>query len=362
MAVGADEKTEPATPRRKQDSRNQGKVARSQDLSVAALLFVALWTLDWFGPAIWNSLVVIMRAGLAWEEPTQLDTLFPFATAVVLETLKRLAPSLVILFLVVFVIVGAQIGILFTTQPLMPSLNKVNPINGFKRLFSPRTVMTAVINIGKLLVVGAVAYITFLEFIPAILYTVSLGAYQVFQLGASLTFQMGMRISAVLLVMALLDFAWQRYKHEKDMRMTKEEVKDELRSMEGDPKVKSRRRQAQLQLSMQRLKKDVQDADVVVTNPTHLAVAIKYDATTMPAPKVVAKGADYMALRIRQLAAEYGIPIVERKPLARALYHAVEVGEEVPEKLYHAIAEILAYIYELTGKSPVGAKPTMVGA
>jgi len=164
-------------------------------------------------------------------------------------------------------------------------------------------------------------------------------------------FKLGIRLSAALLVLALLDVAWQRYKHERDLRMTKEEVKDELRSMEGDPQVKQRRRQVQLQLAIQRIRRDVPTADVVVTNPTHFAVAIRYDATAMVAPKVVAKGADHLALRIRQVAQEFGIPIVERAPLARALYADVEVGDNIPERFYRVVAEILAYVYELTGRT-----------
>jgi len=171
-----------------------------------------------------------------------------------------------------------------------------------------------------------------------------------------------MKLSIALLILALLDYAWQRFRHERDLRMTKEEVKDELRRMEGDPHIKRRRRQLQLQLAMQRLRKDVPKADVVVTNPTHLAVAIAYDSGTMMAPKVVAKGADEIALRIRQIAAECGIPVVERKPLARALYEAVEVGQYIPENFYRAIAEILAYIYELAGRSKAAARGELVGA
>ena len=175
-------------------------------------------------------------------------------------------------------------------------------------------------------------------------------------------FELCMQLSAALLVLALLDLAWQRYRHERDLRMTKEEVKDEMRSMEGDPAVKRRRRQLQLQLAMQRLQRDVPTADVVVTNPTHVAVAIGYDVETMAAPKVVAKGADHIAIRIRQIAAQHGIPIVERKPLARALFEAVDVGQYIPEKFYKAIAEILAYVYELTGRSPMAGRGQLVGA
>ncbi|MCP4245577.1 MAG: EscU/YscU/HrcU family type III secretion system export apparatus switch protein [bacterium] len=192
-----------------------------------------------------------------------------------------------------------------------------------------------------------------------IMFSLSLDYVSVFGLGAALVFQLGMTLAIVLLVLALIDYAYQRYKHERDLKMTKEEVKDELRSMEGDPVVKRRRREVQMQLAYPRLQKEVPGADVVVSNPTHVAVAIKYDADTMASPRVVAKGADLMALRIRQLAAASGVPIMERPPLARALYESVQVGQEVPERFYQAVAEILAYVYELTGRN-LGPQPMAV--
>jgi flagellar biosynthetic protein FlhB len=181
--------------------------------------------------------------------------------------------------------------------------------------------------------------------------------------GAELFFTLGLRLALVLLFLAILDFGYQRYKTTQELKMTKEEVKDELRSMEGDPKLRQRRRQIQMEMTLQRIRTAVPKADVVITNPTEFAVAIQYDAETMLAPKVTAKGADHMARRIRELAIEHGVPIVERKPLAQALYRTVDVGQEIPAQFYKAIAEILAYVYELSGKSygvrrPVGAAAT----
>jgi flagellar biosynthetic protein FlhB len=170
-------------------------------------------------------------------------------------------------------------------------------------------------------------------------------------LAGHLAFRLGIVLGVVLLILALFDYAYQRYRHERDLRMTKEEVKDEMRSMEGDPVVKRRRREAQMQLATQRMRQAVPQADVVVTNPTHVAVAIRYDPETMAAPKVTAKGADHLALRIRQIAAAAGVPILERPPLARMLYQDVDVGREIPERFYQAVAEILAYVYELTGRN-----------
>jgi flagellar biosynthetic protein FlhB len=173
---------------------------------------------------------------------------------------------------------------------------------------------------------------------------------QAFALGASIVYAVGLRVAALLLVLAIVDYTYSRFRNETKLRMTKQEVKEEMRRMEGDPKIKQRRRQIAYQMASKRLAKDVPTADVIITNPTHFAIALKYDAATMHAPKVVAKGQDLLAQKIREIAIAHGIPIIERKPLARALYRLVEVGKEIPEQFYSAIAEILAYVYELSGK------------
>lgn len=337
-------------------------MARSQDLTAAVLLLAAFVALALCGPKLWLTLVAVVRASLSPDTPTSLTDTLPFSAAVCIEVVKRVAPYLLIIFLAILAALYAQIGVLFTVKPLMPSLSKINPLNGVKRLFSMRSVMMALINMGKLAVVALVAYLTLAGSAGAIVYACTFDFADAFRLGARMTFDLSMKLAAALMVLALLDFAWQRYRHERDLRMTKEEVKDEYRSMEGDPQIRRRRRQVQLQLALQRLGTDVPKADVVVTNPTHVAVAIAYDADTMLAPKVVAKGADIIALRIRQIAVAARIPVVERRALARALYEAVAVGEYVPERFYRAIAEILAYVYELTGRSPRGVSSELVGA
>lgn len=352
MAGFADEKTEAPTPRRLQEARQRGQVPRSQDLTAAVLLFSAFLALALVGPALWKTLIDITQAGLGGDFSTSIDDVLILASISISEALKRLAPFLLIIFGAMLVALVGQVGLLFTFEPLRPSLNKINPLSGLQRLFSVRSVMLAVVNFAKLIVVAAVAYVVLLSSADSVIFAFTFDYLQLAHLGWALLFRLGMSLSVALLILALLDLAWQRYRHIRDMRMTKEEVKDELRSMEGDPQIKRRRREVQLQLAFQRLRKDVPKADVVVTNPTHYAVAIAYDTDTMPAPRVVAKGADWMALRIRMLAQEFNIPIVQRPPLARALYESVKVGQFVPERLYRAIAEILAYVYELTRHTP----------
>lgn len=350
MAANLDERTEPATPRRRQETRDKGQVARSQDLSAAVLLLVGLIALRLIGPWFWDGLLVITASALSPDASNAPDEVVALSFLIASEAIKRVAPILVTIFVAVVIVLYAQVGNLATLQPLIPSLGKLNPLKGIGRIFSVRSVMTTCVNFCKLLLVGFVAYLTVSSRADAVIHALALGFHDGFALGTALVFELGMRLAVVLLLLALLDFAWQKYRHEREMRMTKEEVKDELRNMEGDPQIKRRRRQAQLQMAMRRLRKEVPTADVVVTNPTHLAIAIRYDSKSMVAPRVVAKGADYLALRIREIAKEFGIPIVERKRLARALFDAVEVGQDIPEKFYRAIAEILAYIYELSGK------------
>lgn len=361
MATYADDRTEAPTPRRRSDARARGQVAKSQDLTSAFLLLVAFGCLYLWGPPLCQLLTGLIVAALSGDPANQLSTLRPLTSVVGLELAKCLLPLLAGLFVASLVVMLAQVGLLFSWQPVIPSLGKVNPLAGIMRLFSARSAMMAAINFVKLLFVGGVAYVTLSGSAAAVLSAASLDFQDIIVLSATLTFELGMKLAAALLMLAFIDFLWQRHRHERDLRMTKEEVKDELRSMEGDPQIKRRRRQLQLQLALQRLRKDVPTADVIVTNPTHYAVAIKYDAETMEAPKIVAKGADYVALRIRQLASELGIPIVERKPLARTLYETVEVGQYIPERFYRAVAEILAYIYELTGQSPLSTAQAMAG-
>ncbi len=362
MAPGTEEKTEAPTPKRRNEARSKGQVARSQDLTAAVLLLSSFVALAALGPGLWRSLAAIMTAALSAENPQRLDNVLPLAGAIAVEIIQRIGLILVVLFLATLASLYVQIGWLITFQPLIPSLSKVSPLAGFKRLFSAKSLMRAASSFLKLLIVGVVAYFTLASSLTAVVYSFSFGFHDIIQIGSALTLDLGFRLGGALLILALIDVAWQRYSHEKELRMTKEEVKDELRSMEGDPQIKRRRRQLQLQLAAQQLQKDVPTADVIVTNPTHLAIAIRYDATEMPAPRVVAKGADYMAIRIRQIAKDHGIPMVERRPLARALYDTVEPGDYIPEKFYRAIAEILAYVYELTGRTPSGVRREVVGA
>ncbi len=352
MADDAGERTEAATPRRRQEAREKGQVARSTDLSAALLLLGGLLTLRMFGPHMTTELVRLMRESLAACDPdarAAADVARVIAAAG-LALLYAIGPLMGVLMLISALSGIVQVGFLFTTQPLMPKLDKLNPINGVKRLFNTRTLVQLGINLLKLSLVLIVAWHELHDRSSDIMLAMAVDPWRLIVVLATVLYEVGLKLALVLLLLAVLDFAWQRYKHERDLRMTRQEVKEELRRMEGDPIIRQRRRKMQFAAAMQRIRSAVPTADVVVTNPTELAIAIKYDSTSMAAPKVVAKGADYLAKKIREIAALHGIPIVERKPLARALYATVDVGREVPEQFYKAIAEILAYVYQLSGR------------
>lgn len=351
MAEDKDARTEQPTARRRTEARAGGQIAKSQDLTAAVLLVGGLVTLRFLGPGIWARMLAMYRTALSGDGAADRDQMIPLATASAVEMFRMLAPFMALLLLITLIALYSQVGLLLTLKPLTPNLKKLNPITGIGRIVSPRSLVMLVTNLAKLALVVSVAYLVIGGVASEIIFSGALDHVAIFGLAAHLAFRLGITLGVVLLILALFDYAYQRYRHNKDLMMTKEEVKDEMRSMEGDPVVKQRRREVQMQLAFQRLKTDVPQADVVVTNPTHVAVAIKYDATVMAAPKVVAKGADHMAIRIRQIAAAAGVPILERPPLARALHEAVEVGQEVPERFYQAIAEILAYVYELSGQN-----------
>lgn len=360
MADDQGEKTEAPTPRRRGEARKKGQVARSQDLSAATVIFGGLIALLIVGPDIWGGLTQVMQLGLGADGPTRAGDLTALATVAALCAFKGVGLLMLILFVVVLAVMLAQVGFLFTLTPLVPKLEKLNPISGFKRIFSGRKVVELLMNVGKMVLVCGVAYITIMGFVDRVLFASSMGFLTMYPMAQDLVFRLGIRLALVMLLLALLDYAYQRYRHTKDLKMTKQEVKEELKSMEGDPVLKRRRREVQMQLALQRIRKDVPHADVVVTNPTHYAVALRYDPEAMAAPKVVGKGVDYLALRIREVAAAAGVPIVERPALARMLYAEVEVGREVPGKLFEAVAEILAYVYELTGQN-MKPQPIPVG-
>jgi flagellar biosynthetic protein FlhB len=352
MAEDKGDKTEAPTPRRRQEAREQGNIARSQDLTAAVLLVAMLLLLKTTGPrmiAALQALVGQMLGAASLADFNATHALEELGTA--LEHMAiAMAPLLGGVMVVAILANVVQVGFNLNVERLQPNLAALNPFKGVGKIFGGGRPVQMLLNITKLVLLALVAWSAVHDRIVQIVTVQQLFFTQIFKLGAEVVFSIAMRLGVALLILAIIEYAYQKWRIEQDLKMTKQEVKEEMRRMDGDPKIKQRRRQIALQLLKQKLQKDVPTADVVVTNPTEFAIAIKYDAATMHAPRVIAKGQGPIAQRIRELAVAHGIPILERKPLARALYKLVNVGQEVPEQFYSAIAEILAYVYELSGK------------
>jgi flagellar biosynthetic protein FlhB len=351
MADEGGDKTEPPTARRRQEARDAGQIARSPDLSAAALLIGILYLLQSFGSPILNSLKMALTDFLSGHSLADLD-LNNVAAQVVRSTVAvaiAMAPLLAGIVFIGIVVNLLQVGLNLNFNRISPNLGALNPIQGLTRLLgSSRVVVKMGMNFLKVIFVSLTAYSAVHGHIIEILGAQNLSFIQIFSLGSGIVFAIALRIGFLLLFLALLDYGYQWRQLENDLKMSKQEVKEEMRSMDGDPKIKMRRRQLALQRHVQWLKKEVPKADVVITNPTHFAIALKYDSTKMHAPRVVAKGQDLIAQRIREIAIGSGIPLVERPTVARALYKMCDVGDEIPEEFYSAVAEILAYVYQLS--------------
>ena len=352
MADEFGEKTEAPTSRRRSEAREEGNLARSQDLTAAVMLLGAVLLLWAFGHRMliaMSSLVEAMltSSGANITRTDDLGQLWAQGGDVAWRLIAPLCLGLLALGLLSGVL---QVGFLITGKPLMPKLSKISPLKGIKQLFSLRGTMRFAMAMAKVAAVTTFAAILIRQDLPKLITLATLEVEPLLAAASGLVLSLAIKIALLLLILGILDYAYQRWQHEQDLRMSKQEIKEEFKRMEGDPLVKQRRAKIARQLAMQRMAYDVPKADVVVTNPTHFAIALKYDGDKMGAPKVIAKGADYMALRLRQIAVAHGVPIIERPPLARALYRNVEVGQEIPAHFYTAVAEILAYVYRLSGK------------
>lgn len=349
------EKTEPATQKKLDDARKEGKVAKSKDLTEGFALVVLFLLLKVFIGYIGDRMIGLFDntiGRMAEFEKVNRAGLSTVAVSsmlgnAILELLLIIWPFLVFGFAIAFLLSIYQVGWKVSTKPLEPKLSKFNPINGFKRIFSKDSLFELVKSIAK---VGIIAYITYTSLKDEannlfILYEISLN--QAIALVGEIILDVGLKIAIVFVFIGLVDYFYQRWKFADEMKMTKQEVKDEYKNTEGDPQIKGRIRQKMREVSQRRMMQDVPKADVVITNPTHFAVAIKYDAEVSTAPVVVAKGEDFLAQKIKEVAKEHNVQIVENKPLARMLYHNVDIGAEIPPELYQSVAEVLAMVYHM---------------
>lgn len=350
MAEDLGERTEEPTQRRLSEARERGQVAKSQDFAAAMSLLGATVLVVIFGADVVRVFGVIMNRVLAGDtpgDPLRVESVVPAAQWAYTQAAVTVAPMILLIFIIAYLANFVQVGWLLTAKPLQPKLNRISPLQGFKRLFSRRSLVKSAVNILKLIAVIGVCTIVAVRHGPRIASLARLDAAQGMYMVSLLALELVAWLLLLLLILAVLDLIFQRWQHKQDLKMTKHQVKDERRSFEGDPHTKRRRMEMAQSIAMQRVQRDVPGADVVVTNPTHFSVAIRYEPGSMNAPRVVAKGVDHLAIRIRQIASANAVPIVERPPLARGLYWGVDVGREIPPEFYEAVAEILAYVYRM---------------
>lgn len=352
------EKTEPATAKKLEEARKNGQVAKSREIAngmglMALFLVLKSWTgkmgvnfLETF-ESIYNRIPQVTKLLEGTAPVNELTMLIRHGMG---QILTIILPILLIGVLVAFVSNFIQVKWRPTSKPLQPKFSKMNPINGIKKIFSTQSLVELLKAIIKIILIVWIAYGYIKDKFHYLYLLYDMEIMQALQLILQVVTDLGIRISAVYLVFSLGDFAYQKWKFKEDMKMTKQEVKDEYKNAEGDPQVKGKIRSKMMEVSRRRMMQALPQADVVITNPTHYAVAIKYDPAVSDAPVVIAKGQDYLAQKIKEIAKENKVEIVENKPLARMLFANVEVGEAVPPELYQAVAEVLAFVYHLQGK------------
>ena len=343
------EKTLPASQTKIQKAREDGNIAKSQDLSSAWSLMIALAAMWYLGPDLFRNMLEATRH--YFTNFATLDMGIDSMHILGLDVLRRLA-IILLPFAIVMVIAGLamnilQVGFLISIKAIQPKFQRINPLSGFKKFFSGRSAFELLKSILKLTIVSAIVYYTVRDRWPGLVSTMHLFPDTMMVVVAKLVALVWFRAVLAMLILGVLDYGFQRWQYGRDLMMTVQEAKEEAKQLEGDPRIKQRIRQIQRQMAMKRMMAEVPEADVVITNPVRFAVALRYDVKTMDAPVVIAKGARLVAKRIREIAEEHDVPIVEKPELARALFKNIEVGQSVPEDLFRAVAEVLAFVYKI---------------
>ncbi len=348
------EKTEKPTEKKRQEARKEGNVAKSQEISTALLFLVAFSSLALLVDYMIEKINNVMTSSLFlirdWDNIFVGNYFNEYLNHIAMNTVMIVLPIMLIVLTVGIINNVIQVGWKPTLKPLKPKFSKLNPIQGFKRVFAMRAIVELIKSIAKLTIIVLVVYNIVKDEIIHIYLLFDYGLAYSVSFFSTLALKMGISVGAVFIILGVLDLIYQKWKHTKDLKMSKQEVKDEYKQSEGNPEVKGKIKSKMREAAMRRMMQDIPSADVIITNPTHFAVAIKYDNNAGGAPKVVGKGQDNLAFRIRELGKEHDIPIVENKPLARALYANVEIGREITPDLYQAVAEVLAYVYKLKNK------------
>jgi len=342
------ERTEQATSKRREEAREKGQVARSQEVVSVSILVASLIFFYFGGSTLLLKTMDVMTAGFREAARTDLtqDTLTLIIISYIIKGFGILFPMLIAVMIAAVLGNVLQVGFMFSSDALMPKIDKISPAMGFKRLFSMRSIVELLKGILKICIIGGVAYVIIRNEFDNMIPLADQSVWGMLNYIGRICFKILLATTVVLVFLAALDYAYQRWEFEKNIRMTKQEIRDEYKNTEGDPMIKARIRRIQREMARKRMMAEVPKATVVVTNPTHLAIAIKYEPISMSAPIVVAKGADIIAEKIRQIAGENDIPIIENKPLAQVLYKIVKLNHPVPENLYKAVAEVLAFVYE----------------
>ena len=343
----AGEKTEEPTAKKRADARKKGQVARSQEINSAFVLLIGFFGLKLLWDSIYSTIATYTTYVFSnLNQTVDTENILRIFIGIVIILAKTAFPIMLFIMLIGLAINFFQVGLNFNTESIEFKLDKLNPINGFGRIFSKRSLVELVKSFFKILVIGFFLYRFIHEQILAMPQFMFFDLTTSLALVAEIIFRMAFIVIGVIMVMAFMDYGYQKWQTTQDLKMSKQEVKDEMKQTEGDPQIKGKIRQKQRQMAMARMMKEVPKADVIITNPTHYAVALSYEQG-MVAPSVIAKGQDLVAQRIKEIGREARVPIVENKPLARTLYAAVQVGDSVPQELYQAVAEVLAYVYRL---------------
>lgn len=352
------EKTEEPTGKKLNDARKEGQVAKSKEIAnafgILALFIILKVYVGIIGTRFIESFHVVYgqipELVKMYNGNLSVASLQVLLRSMMLRLLTIIAPVLLIGVMVAVICDIVQVKWRPTTKPIKPKFSKLSPVKGFARIFSPNSLVELLKSLLKLVVIGYVVYSYLKGRVGQIFLLYDITLNQAIGLIGEIAIDLGIRIAMVYMVIAFLDFWYQKWKFRQDMKMTKQEVKDEYKNQEGDPQVKAKQKQRMREASMRRMMSQLPEADVVITNPTHYAVAVKYDPEKYDAPYVLAKGEDYLAQKIKDVAREHEIEIVENKPLARMLYANVEIGGLIPPELYQAVAEVLAFVYHLKGK------------
>ncbi|WP_107837865.1 flagellar biosynthesis protein FlhB [Metasolibacillus meyeri] len=349
----AGEKTEKATPKKRQDARKKGQVLKSQDVTAAVLLLLMFIFLFVIAPFMFKGIMGFLNQ--AFERNLLVESItIEIVMELYFETLKEMAKLVLPIMLVAIVAgIGAnyfQFGLLFTTETLKLDLKKMDPIKGIKKIISLRAIINLIKSLLKVSFIGAVTTTVIWVNLENVLSLAFKSPWETLGTVAYLTGIMGLAAALMLVFIALLDYLYEKYEYEKQLKMSKQDIKDEHKNSEGDPLIKSKIKQRQREMAMRRMMQEIPSADVVITNPTHFAIALKYDEDSMEAPRVVAKGTDFVAQKIKMIAKENDVIMVENRALARAMYDQVEIGDAVPEEFFKAVAEILAYVYRIKRK------------